>query len=225
MCVIFWDFDGTLVHSEHLWSGSMYRAIRRVDPNTPVTFPHIRLCNRHGFTWQTPYDDHTMHKGDAWWDYMNEHIYRNFCEGGADRASALAATQLTRAIIKQPENYHLYPDALSTLSATHRKGYRNILLSNNYPDLHEVLYAIGLLPYLDGVILSAEEGYDKPRKELFDIAKARYPAERYYMIGDNPVADIQGGNQNDMTTVLVHSGTHGDADHCFDDLRTILSVV
>ncbi len=225
MAVIFWDFDGTLVHSEHLWSGSMYKAICTVDPATAVTFPHIRRCNQHGFTWQTPYDDHTAHIGEAWWDYMNEHIYRSFISGGADHDTAKTATRLTRIIIKTPANYHLYSDTIDTLTATRQNGHQNVLLSNNYPDLHEVLDAIGLLPYLDGVIVSALEGYDKPRNELFDIAKKRYPDERYYMIGDNPVADVQGGNQNDMTTVLVHSGFHTDAAYCFDELYNILSIL
>ena len=31
--VIFWDFDGTLVHSEYLWSSNVYEALKCVDKN------------------------------------------------------------------------------------------------------------------------------------------------------------------------------------------------
>lgn len=45
-----------------------------------------------------------------------------------------------------------------------------------------------------GYFLSASVGYEKPRREIFgySILKAGNP-EIKYMIGDNPVADYQGG--------------------------------
>lgn len=221
MNVIFWDFDGTLVYSEHLWSGSMYRAIREINPTAPVTFEAIRICNREGFTWQAPDEDHTALLGEAWWEHMSAHFYRSFLTCGADHDSAIAAAHRTRDIILRPENYSLYNDAPDTLACMRRRGYRNILLSNNYPELHTVTDAIGLTPYLDGIIVSALEGYDKPRQELFDIAKTRFPAKRYYMIGDNVIADIEGGNRSGMTTILVHSGHIDTADYCCNTLREI----
>lgn len=225
MNVIFWDFDGTLVYSKHLWSGSMYRAICEIDPGTTVSFEDIRVCNQKGFTWQTPDNDHTALTGEAWWEFMNAHIYRSFCECGANHDHAVEATRLTRTILKHPDNYHLYDDTLDTLAKAREKGYRHVLLSNNYPELEDILEQIGLLSFLDGVIVSALEGYDKPRRELFEIARKRYPAERYYMVGDNPSADVIGGNRSNMTTVLVHNGYHPDADYCFDDLHGLLTIL
>ena len=61
--------------------------------------------------------------------------------------------------------------------------------------------------------------------ELFDIAKERFPDTAYYMIGDNPTADILGGNNAAMTTVSVHIPPHATADHSFQELRDILSVL
>lgn len=224
MNVIFWDFDGTLVYSEHLWSGSMYRAIREIAPDTAVTFEAIRTCNRSGFTWQTPEADHTDLIGMAWWEYMYAHIERSLIACGATPVQAIAAAARTREIILHPESYHVFDDAVETLQALRERGYHHVILSNNYPELETVVSALGLLPYFDGIIVSALEGYDKPRRELFDIAKSRFPAERYYMVGDNPIADIVGGHQSGMTTILVHGGHHIGADHEADCLRKLLTI-
>lgn len=34
MKILFWDFDGTLVHSGPLWSNNVYAALKTVDANT-----------------------------------------------------------------------------------------------------------------------------------------------------------------------------------------------
>ncbi|MBR5135046.1 MAG: HAD hydrolase-like protein, partial [Clostridia bacterium] len=73
-------------------------------------------------------------------------------------------------------------------------------------------------------IISALEGYDKPRSELFSLAKQRFPAARYYMVGDNPIADIDGGNAADMTTILVHTEAYTNADYCFDTLSPCIDI-
>lgn len=80
---------------------------------------------------------------------------------------------------------------------------------------------MGLSIYFDRIIVSALEGYDKPRKELFDIAKSYYPDENYIMIGDNITADIIGGKNSGMKTILVHNGFDNRADICVDNLSDI----
>lgn len=44
------------------------------------------------------------------------------------------------------------------------------------------------------------------------------------MIGDSIHADIAGGNNAGMTTILVHKGYSEKADFCFDDLRSVLGL-
>ena len=83
---------------------------------------------------------------------------------------------------------------------------------------------LNLLHYFDNVIVSSVEGYDKPRNELFEIAKSIYPKSKYYMIGDSMNSDIVGGHNAGMTTVLVHNGYSEKADYCFENVREVLSV-
>ena len=103
--------------------------------------------------------------------------------------------------------------------------HKNILLSNNYPDMDEVLQKLGIFHLFDGTIVSAIEGYDKPRPELFALAKERYPADRHFMVGDNVVADVGGAGAAGMTTVLVHRGYNEAADYCFDDLLSVCDIL
>ncbi len=225
MSTLFWDFDGTLVYSHHLWSGSMYRALLAVSPSCGVTFSQIRECNTRGFTWQTPHRNYTAYKGEAWWLHFEAHAYTAYISCGVSPADAATAASLVKYFIKQAENYHLFPDTLSTLKTLRERGHRHVLLSNNFPDLTDILAQIGLLSYFDGVILSAIEGYDKPRKELFQIATDRFPDSSYYMIGDNINADIRGGNQAGIPTILVHSGHSELANLSAESLSEICSFI
>lgn len=53
---------------------------------------------------------------------------------------------------------------------------------------------------------------------MFDIAKSLYPNEDYIMVGDSVNADIIGGNNAGVKTVLVHKGFDSKSNFCCDDL-------
>lgn len=85
---------------------------------------------------------------------------------------------------------------------------------------------LGIDKYFDGYVISAVEGYDKPRKELFDIAKScNTNDEPMFMVGDNVTADILGGNSAGMTTVYVHNGFCSEADYCIENLSELIDIV
>ena len=225
MMVLFWDFDGTLAHSENHWSQSVYDALLSVDSQTRITPEQIDGHMSCAWPWHTPEQDYTKAIGAAWWTLMEERFAACYLACGAEEKTALAAAKNVRPLIARAQHYTLYSDALATLQAARKMGCRNVLLSNNYPELPEILDALGLSPLLDGVVISSLEGYNKPRQELFSLAKERFPAKRYIMTGDNPSADAEGARTAGMTGVLVHQGFDNRADHCFDDLRSVLSLI
>ncbi len=226
MAVVFWDFDGTLVRSNPLWSKSVYSALKETDKNTKIQFNDIRKCMAVGFTWHTPNEDYSRLTDDKWWDFMQKKFTKDYISLGVNEKTAETASKKIRNIIKDISNYELYPDSIETLEAMIKKGHKNVILSNNYPDLADVIKSLDLYKHFDNFIISAAVGYDKPRPEIFKIAKNLYPNEtEFIMIGDSVNADIKGGKNSDMKTILVHSGQDCNANYCFDNLKSILEVI
>ena len=225
--VIFWDFDGTLTVPGKLWSASVLRALQKVWPDAPYTRLQMRQCVVNaGFTWQTPLEDHTKRVGAQFWVDLHEHFRKELENLGIEHEIARKAAYGVREEILKPENYTVFPDAAQTLIACRERGYENWLLSNNYPELDEMLETFGLAQYFDGMVISAREGYDKPHPKLFEIAKQRAgEPEIAYMVGDNPVADIEGGKAAGLETILVHIKKECPCDHFCETLADIPKVL
>lgn len=167
MKAVFWDFDGTLVYSQSLWSNSMRRVLG--DAGYAAELAEIRPFTRTGFTWHTPQSEYP-HRLAHWWPDLFSHmhgIYRSL-QIPPERFAALDSSFRSR--ILDPASYVLYPDALDTLSRVRRLGYHCFLLSNNYPELAQVAQQLGLMEYLNGCVVSATVGYEKPNRKLFDVA-------------------------------------------------------
>lgn len=224
MNIFCWDFDGTLVHSNSLWSRSLMTSLNETSPNHNIKYDDIRAELKTGFTWHTPFEDYRKLTGDKWWDYMNSYFLKVYIKLGVPIETSKSAVDKIRQIIKRKENYVLYDDTFDALEKLKNKG-KHIILSNNYPDMDEIVKKLGLLPYFEHIVVSSVIGYDKPRKEIFEYAKNLYGLKNnFYMIGDNPVADIQGGKASGMITILVHKGYNGDADYRFDNLSQIIDL-
>ncbi len=226
MGVFCWDFDGTLAYCNHLWSSSVQKALLDTVPDAKVEFNAIRKCNETGFSWHTPEKSYCDRTGEIWWEDMRQHFYRSYLILGLTPRQSEIASKKVRPIIKRPENYFLFDGVHEALQAVKAKGHKNILLSNNYPDLKEVTDALGLTGYFEHMVISALVGYEKPRKEIFEMARSLYPDEtQFYMIGDNVNADIIGGKNAGMKTVLVHKGYDERADYCFENLTETESIL
>lgn len=219
---LFWDFDGTLTHTGPLWSHAVHESAERACGVT-LPFEAVRAQMRTGFPWHTPEEDHTALKEGAWWEVMARRFAEIYRLLGLEAGQARRAALQVRGLILDPGRYTVYEDASETLRACMDLGYENHLLSNNYPELEEMLAALGLSPYFQSCTVSARVGFDKPHPAIFDHAKelAGRPA-CCVMIGDNPKADIAGGKQAGMRTILVHRDAPDcDADFQADALREI----
>lgn len=224
--VIFWDYDGTLVHSEHLWSNSLYKVLKRHLPDFPASLEEIRSLTNTLYTWDTPENDYTQITGKRWWTHMENQFCEKYLSISVPGKTAKAMSKEIRNEILQVEKYHLYEDTLSTLAACVGLGYQNYILSNNYPELDTIIHKLGLAPYFQSSIISALVGYDKPRKEIFDYAiKAADKPDICYMVGDNPKADIAGAKQVGMKTILVHRNIDCNADYHFPTLDKIADIL
>ena len=226
---LYFDLDGTLIHSHGVWNIAICEALHKADSALPLyTQEQIWEARRAvGFTfcWQDQWPDRSPH-GPAFWETMNERFLMVYAHLGIAEATARAALPYIRDHILNPENYHLYPDTLEVLEACRLHGIPCVMVSNNYPETEETVATLGLAPYFCGFAVSGAIGLDKPHRAIFDYAMSLCPdCDRHIMVGDNINADIGGGKAAGMETVYVHRGEHPDADHCFDALLPILDLI
>lgn len=222
MLALYWDFDGTLVESGPIWTESVWEALKRTDTKTKVTFEQIRPHMAYGFPWHSYQNTHKNTTGGNWWAAMNRHFEQAYLALGVIPETAHIAASRVREILLNPTRYTIYPDAKNALQACREAGCINILLSNQHPDLEYLLAQLGLARYFDALVISGIVGYEKPRREIFEIAKRLCPnAEAHIMIGDSLTADIAGGKSAGMQTVLVHKGFSPEADFCMDTLTEV----
>ena len=227
---IFWDFDGTLVHGTgYLVKNILYDALTKLGYDIDIEKVRYHLSHKSkGYTWDTPEISYTDDIGQKWWDKLFGHfdlLYENYNVSKEDRERA---NSYFKSRILDSKHYTLFDDAVNVLSKCKELGYKNYILSNNYPELPLVIKDMGLDEYFSDYIVSANVGYDKPRIEIFQYALklADFPDD-CYMIGDNPVADIQGGKSAGMKTVLVHNQNTdvSDADYICENLSEILDKI
>ena len=222
--VLFWDFDGTLVFPDSKWSTALYVALHNLSYN--VSFDDIRHHLHTGYTWHTPEIDYVESTGQKWWDKLFHHFSSLYKE---HEISEIESTRINRRFKEQildSSNYTLYEDAIFVLQSCLDLGCQNYILSNNFPELPFVIEGLGLSKFFAGYVVSGNLGYEKPRKEIFQYALriSGFPDD-CFMIGDNPVADMQGGRTVGMKTILVHKECVFDADYTCNDLIEIPSIL
>lgn len=225
--VLFWDFDGTLVYCHHLWSSSMWRALTDEPSGENITLEEVRPHMQKGYPWDLPdLDSSSLSTPERWWGFMEKHFYGVARSFGLPEDASVRVSRSVRKYILTPHFYHLYPDTISVLEECHKLGWKNHLLSNNYPELPAMVEKLGLATYLDGMTVSALAGKEKPHPELFAIARqeAGYP-EFAVMIGDNPNADIKGGQAAGMKTILAHREVLACADAFCPSLSEIPNIL
>lgn len=130
-------------------------------------------------------------------------FYRKNKKGDLETAKALGI-ELSKW---HSEDEILYPDAADCLKELSNK-YKLGIIANQSPGTSERLKLHGILPYIDLVIASAEEGVAKPDRKIFEIALERarcYPCEAV-MIGDRIDNDIVPAKAMGMHTVWIKQG-------------------
>lgn len=129
-----------------------------------------------------------------------------------------------------------YSDARSTLVALRDKGYKLGIIANQKLGTAERLEYWGLRQYFDVIAASAEIGYAKPDKEIFEKAfeLAECTAEESVMVGDRLDNDIVPAKAIGMKTVWVkndiakyQSGGLGEgvADYQIGSLSELLLIL
>lgn len=106
-------------------------------------------------------------------------------------------------VVGLAKNGELYPGALKVLE-TLAENASLALVTNGLSEVQRArIERIGILPYFDTVVISAEVGTAKPAQEIFNITFDQLGAPRKesaVMVGDNLVSDIRGGANFGIST-------------------------
>lgn len=113
---------------------------------------------------------------------------------------------------------HLLPGArglLERLAGNRRLG----LITNGLSQVQRPRLASSLIgDHFELFVISEEVGFAKPDPRIFELALARMgrpPKEKVLMVGDNPVADIEGANRFGLDTCWLNlEGNHDGAEVC-----------
>lgn len=128
-----------------------------------------------------------------------------------------------------------YADAANCLATLHSR-YPIGIIANQPPGTASRLSQYGLLPFIDLVVSSAEEGVSKPDPAIFEIALQRGGCrpEQAVMIGDRIDNDILPAKRIGIHTIWIRQGfgqhwniTHEDEkpDHTVSSLTELCSLL
>lgn len=220
--VIFWDFDGTLVKPIERFELCLFEALRQFGYD--LEYGRVREYMHAVLPWLN-YDKSYPNATSEWWDRFLGSLSGLYDGIGVPADDRQKINQAFRHAIAEECNYTLYEDARQTLLESKRLGYENYILSNNFPELPYMLECLKIEKYFSGYVVSALVGYEKPRRELYDYALSLAGVSTAIMVGDNPVADIEGSKNAGLTAVLVHKDCPSKADYTFGSLKEIIGIL
>lgn len=130
--------------------------------------------------------------------------------------------------------WQLYPDTIDVLAELKSLGLKVGICTTRpftwdmfMPDLEDY----GLAAYVDAVVCSADTGYIKPHRSMFDLVlrKLEVDAPNAVMVGDLCEADMAGGRAAGMRTVWKLNGRYeaplcDHADYAIHDLAELLTL-
>lgn len=203
---MFWDFDGTLARRHLMWSGALVDVLKSIDPQTQVTAAQMRPWLEDGFPWHHPDTVREAQSPQQWWSALRPLLVSAFTGVGLSSEEAERAASCVPTEYYRPEAWTVVEGAEEALLTTAAAGYRNLVLSNHGPELPGLVDAVGLGRHIEVTITSAAVGAEKPNPVIFAHAARLAGLDdkgEAWMVGDNPVADVQGAVEFGLRALLV----------------------
>ncbi len=222
--ILFWDFDGTLSEPNRSFFTALPEAMGALGYAADQAETTEFLIG--AYSWRSPHISYTDSTKELWWDTFFGKI-RDFCtEKNIAGEDANKICTRFREILCDVSNYTLYDDTAATLEKCCSLGFKNYLITNNYPEITDNIKKLGLWEFFTDYIVSTHIGYEKPRREFFETArKIAGCTDGGYVIGDNPIKDIKGGKDAGFITVAVRACKNSCADYYLEKISDIFSVI
>ncbi|EJF65084.1 HAD hydrolase subfamily IA REG-2-like protein [Dichomitus squalens LYAD-421 SS1] len=149
-----------------------------------------------------------VYRGGAeeWWGDV---IRRTAIGAGADAQAVDGSVgEIVPRLLKRfssREGYKLFDDTLPTFQRLRQLNVRIGVISNTDARMRAVIEDLGVMHFLDTLLLSEEEGIEKPSCEIFQRACERLSAkpEETMHVGDELDCDYQGAKACGLQALLV----------------------
>lgn len=225
---LIWDFDGTLGRHEGAWSACMLEAVHVHEAGHGVDDDDLRQHLSQGFPWHEADVAHPeLCDPVKWWAHVEALMAKLYEALGYEptRASDLAVLAHRAYLDTTSGRWSLFEDTLTGLDQLTSLGWRHIVLSNYVPELPEIAFSLGLEGRVEGILASANIGYEKPHPAAFAIAIGRCsPKEPIWMIGDNLEADVRGAEALGIPAILMQGEDHS-ASRRGADMQGVAAIV
>lgn len=204
---IIWDFDGTLVFHEGLWSGTMMAALDEVFEHHDISITSIKPFLSKGFPWHEAEKAHPeLSSPGAWWNRMEGFLKTIFEKLGIDEKYALILAKKTHEMYIDEKRYQIFPNTIEILDKLKKSGWKNVILSNHVPELPDIVKKLGFSDVIDQCFTSALIGYEKPNIMAFQyVLDCLHRPEVCIMVGDSINADIIGAANAGLVPILIHT--------------------
>ncbi|MGA4670939.1 HAD family hydrolase [Propionibacteriaceae bacterium Y1923] len=127
--------------------------------------------------------------------------------GLSEQESATIIEVLRAGVVRHVQ---LAPGVEDALARARQAGWTIIIVTNGATHQQQAkLDKLGVVPMVDGYVISEECGVEKPDPAIFDLALATVPgADRLgaWHIGDSAEADIQGAHNAGINSVYLRHG-------------------
>lgn len=203
--VVLWDFDGTLAKRPGMWGVELAAAAAEVIPGHVLDLDALPPYLVTGFPWHQPERPHLeLCDPEAWWAHVLGRLAEALVQMGYDSGVARDIALASRPRFLDPTPYRVYPEVVPTLERMTAESWEHVVLSNHVPELPAMADALGLSKHFRAVLSSGNLGYEKPHPEIFRLAlEAAGDPEECWMVGDSPVADVEGAEGVGIPAVLV----------------------
>jgi putative hydrolase of the HAD superfamily len=116
-----------------------------------------------------------------------------------------APVEVLTGVAQRRISFNPYPESGTVLRRLREAGVGMYVVSNWDLELVEVLEDLDWMRYVDGVVVSAVSGVEKPDPRLFEEAleASGVSRDRAVHVGNDPLTDIRGAAEAGIDTVLV----------------------
>lgn len=115
------------------------------------------------------------------------------------------ALQVWERVDHAPKDFALFDEVLPVFRSLEKRGMIIAVLSNIRKNMDDISEKLGLAPYLNFCITSAEVGAEKPHAPIFQaaLARAQVKPEEAIHVGDQYQSDVVGAKSVGIIPVFL----------------------